>query len=205
MSRAPELEFPLPIAGFGAAAFRELGLYMDEAFLASELCREIAAAARSAERAEPATLYSTESGYVDETIRRTRKVRLPKALRQAVHDRFEQARPQVARHFGQSLSSVEAPEFLRYGVGDFFKVHRDSGHGSLATRRVSAVVFLNSEGYAGGDLRLYGLLKGEKWAGVGLPVTPKAGSLVAFASTLVHEVQPVTAGERLTVVTWFHE
>jgi SM-20-related protein len=36
-----------------------------------------------------------------------------------------------------------------------------------------------------------------------LPLAARQGLLVAFPSTVSHEVQPVTHGERLTVVNWF--
>ncbi|MGH8441774.1 MAG: 2OG-Fe(II) oxygenase [Nevskiaceae bacterium] len=198
-----------PVPGFGTGAFRELGIYVDEAFLPPALCRDLAAATRATGKVEPAGVHTQARDYVDEGFRRTKAVQLAKPLRQAVMQRFEQARPDVARHFGIPLSGAEIPQFLRYGAGDFFKTHRDSGHGEYAARRVSAVVFLNDPcaqggGYAGGELKLYGLLKGEPWARVGLPVAPGAGLLVAFPANIAHEVGPVTAGERLTVVTWFH-
>lgn len=201
----------LPVPGFGDAAFRALGIYIDEDFLPPALYSELAAATRSAAKIEPAGVYKAERVFVDEDHRRAKCVHVPKPLRKAAQERFERARPQVARHFGIELAGAEAPQFLRYGVGDFFKPHIDSGDGAFASRRVSAVVFLNDarpasgDGYDGGELKLYGLLKGKEWTGVGLPVIPRAGFLVAFASTVAHEVQRVTAGERLTVVTWFHD
>jgi predicted 2-oxoglutarate/Fe(II)-dependent dioxygenase YbiX len=200
----------MPAPGFGVEAFRALGLYVDEEFLSPALCSELAAATRCAEKIEPAGVYKAERAFVDEDYRRAKCVHLPKPLRKAAQERFELARPRVAEHFGIELAGAEAPQFLRYGVGDFFKPHIDSGDGAFALRRVSAVVFLNDArpagggGYDGGELKLYGLLKGKQWAGVGLPFIPRAGFLVAFASTVAHEVQRVTAGERLTVVTWFH-
>jgi predicted 2-oxoglutarate/Fe(II)-dependent dioxygenase YbiX len=39
---------------------------------------------------------------------------------------------------------------------------------------------------------------------IGLPVTGEAGSLIAFPSDMVHEVTPVSRGERYTVVSWFY-
>jgi SM-20-related protein len=43
----------------------------------------------------------------------------------------------------------------------------------------------------------------ERARSVGFPLIGEAGLLLAFRPNLVHEVTPVTHGERCTVVTWF--
>ena len=77
-------------------------------------------------------------------------------------------------------------------------------------RRVSLVLFLNGEssaaelnGYAGGSLTFYGLLKQPPWEKCGFNIQGETGLLVAFASDVYHEVTPVTEGMRFTMVTWF--
>jgi SM-20-related protein len=32
---------------------------------------------------------------------------------------------------------------------------------------------------------------------------PEAGLLIAFRSEMLHEVEPVTSGERVTIVSWY--
>ena len=40
---------------------------------------------------------------------------------------------------------------------------------------------------------------------LGLPLEAEEGLLATFPADVVHEVRPVEAGERYTVVTWFEE
>ena len=82
-------------------------------------------------------------------------------------------------------------------------------------RRVSTIIFVNGEEqtgashstdidrYQGGALMFYGLLKDEKATKFGLSLDGQPGLLIAFDSGVMHEVKPVTAGERLTIVNWF--
>lgn len=58
---------------------------------------------------------------------------------------------------------------------------------------LSASLFLNT-GYEGGLFRFPDL---------NLTVECKAGSLVMFPSTMMHEITEVTKGERYSIVTWF--
>jgi predicted 2-oxoglutarate/Fe(II)-dependent dioxygenase YbiX len=111
---------------------------------------------------------------------------------------------------------MERAQFLVYRKGDYFRRHTDSppepsARSDRKVRRVSIVLFLNAEGppgdeggYGGGQLTLYGLLGDDpRGEGIGLPVTPSPGLLIAFRSELVHAVTPVEHGERCTVVSWF--
>jgi predicted 2-oxoglutarate/Fe(II)-dependent dioxygenase YbiX len=75
---------------------------------------------------------------------------------------------------------------------------------------VSVVVFLNAqathpveETFEGGALAFYGLMKAPGMEHAGIPLEPEAGLLVAFRSDVMHEVSPVTRGERYTLVSWF--
>ena len=108
-----------------------------------------------------------------------------------------------------------AAQFLRYGERDFYRAHRDSTtdrHAAdyLRQRRVSVVVFLNQEAdqggpdtYGGGALRFYGLMDDPLLKDRGLALTGEPSLLIGFRSDTLHEVTPVTRGERLTIVTWF--
>jgi predicted 2-oxoglutarate/Fe(II)-dependent dioxygenase YbiX len=99
---------------------------------------------------------------------------------------------------------------VRYPPGAFYGRHRDAArfpdvHG-LHRRAVSVVIFVNSGGgnpaaeFTGGCLRLYEL--GEGAADDAVDIEPEAGTLVAFPSTLLHEVTAVDAGERYSLVAW---
>jgi predicted 2-oxoglutarate/Fe(II)-dependent dioxygenase YbiX len=122
----------------------------------------------------------------------------------------------VAEIFRIEVNGVQQPQFLRYREGDFFAAHQDRGSDGRGAefalqRQVSVVIFLNDETnearpdtYEGGALTLFGLLDSEDDRNVGLPVSGEAGALIGFPSEMLHEVTPITRGERFTAVSWFH-
>lgn len=196
--------------------FNNFGLMGVQGFLSADDCRqmreEIAKANISA-----ATIREEGSEYgVDEGKRKTRWAEVSPEVSGLVVDRLTGLMPDVARQLGVELSGVQSPQFLMYREGDFFRRHRDSNPEADAAkfareRQVSAVVFLNGESseaaadsYEGGALTLYGLMEDRDGGAIGLPVTGETGSLIAFPSDMVHEVTPVSRGERYTVVTWFY-
>ena len=74
--------------------------------------------------------------------------------------------------------------------------HMDVGPGPVPSmRKISYSILLNPGEYEGGELCLYG---GEK------PEVMKKtqGTLVMFPSYVLHEVTPVTKGERITLTYW---
>jgi len=164
-----------------------------------------------------ATVADDQGETVDETSRRTKHAQVSATAAGQINADLLEALPRLERHFGRALAGVQAPQFLLYREGDFFRPHHDDSEESEAPdfvrqRSVSAVVFLNSDdagepsGYSGGSLTFYGLMddnvSGES---VGLPLASETGLLIAFPAHLVHSVSPVTAGERYTVVSWFSE
>jgi SM-20-related protein len=196
--------------------FNNFGLLGVPAFLSAEDCRqlrdEIAEASISA-----ATIREEGSEYgVDEGKRKTRWAEVSPEASGLVVDRLTQLQPEVSDRLGVELSGVQDPQFLMYRKGDFFRRHRDSNPDAAAAqfareRQVSAVVFLNGESsepapdsYEGGALTLYGLMEDREGGSIGLPVVGETGSLIAFPSAMMHEVTPVSRGERYTVVTWFY-
>jgi len=73
----------------------------------------------------------------------------------------------------------------------------------LRIRRISIVVFLNNFAtepqpncYSGGWLNLYDEQDTYGLAG-------ETGLLVAFTAETLHEVSPVTSGQRFTIISWF--
>jgi PKHD-type hydroxylase len=116
-------------------------------------------------------------------------------------------RPDLARHFAIPLRSHEGPSLLRYQPGGFYEAHADRADDdgtqlAPVLRRVSVVIFLNAD-YEGGALTLYGLIDAPAWKTFGFAIEPSPGLLVAFPSHVVHEVTPVTSGDRFTIVDWF--
>lgn len=151
------------------------------------------------------------SNIVDKKMRSTRRLTLSEPLATRLNKKFAAVRPAIERHFSISLNGHEELQLLMYGEGDFYRSHRDcsfkEGYPEYISRRqISAVVFLNSEdegSYEGGALVLYDLVQASNQT-VGIPVRGSAGTLVAFRSDVLHEVQPVIRGKRFSIVTWFY-
>jgi predicted 2-oxoglutarate/Fe(II)-dependent dioxygenase YbiX len=198
-----------------ADLLRRLGIYVNRQFLPPVLCDRFSRTMASA-RGEVAEIYAGAGSGVNTSIRRTREIMLPADMQGEFQSRLAAAMPSLTGHFARPLTISDDLAFLVYEPGDFFKPHRDrasrdaaAGGNETHRRRVSVVVFLNRQAsppgdleYAGGDLTLFRLIDDPAWRDVGFPVAAEPGMLVAFDSTTLHEVTPVTAGRRMTVVEW---
>jgi SM-20-related protein len=198
-----------------ASITTQLGIYTEEGFLDRATCEGLKASMRAGSR-ERAEVYERESGYaVNEARRSTMRVNVPFATASSVRERLLLKCKDFSRRFGVGVEDCQEPTFLVYKPGDFFEPHRDytqaeSAPDNIRQRRVSAVVFLNDEAargiegdYEGGSLAFHGLLKDPRCRHIGIPVSGRAGLLVAFRSDVYHQVSPVTKGERFTIVSWF--
>jgi len=97
---------------------------------------------------------------------------------------------------------VYPPMFNRYGEGMTFGAHVDGGvrinphTGAKLRTDISATLFLTApEDYDGGELEVmdtYGLHS----------IKLKAGDLLLYPSTSLHQVTPITRGERLASFFW---
>ncbi len=98
--------------------------------------------------------------------------------------------------FRFQLKRFSAPEILRYEPGGFYAPHADLGTGETSSRKLSAVALLSPpESYTGGELVFYPRFD---------PCPRKQGTLFLFPTYLMHEVKPVSQGQRYTLVTWVH-
>jgi SM-20-related protein len=194
--------------------FTRLGLYLKKDFLDASLCEEIRAQMKT-QAYEAGHVKTADKGYVvDVSVRRTRVAHVPVDYAYMIRDRLEELRPAIEDHFTEPLKLQEKPQFLFYEPGDGYAPHRDipsepvEEGARIQGRRVSIVIFLNDKAgahpYSGGELVFYGLVSDPQWKDYGLPLEAEAGLLVAFRSETLHEVRPVTGGERYTIVTWFH-
>jgi SM-20-related protein len=199
----------------GADLFARLGLFAVSDFLEPDLRERVRSSVASA-TAVPATVRQEGDVYgVDEDTRRTKQVSVPDETAALVRQRLLAVKPEVEKHYGVQLTALQPLQFLVYSKGDFFRRHVDRGpEAKDATfskqRRVSAILFLNGESqepaadsYGGGALTIYGLLDDKRAGELGLPLTGEPGLLITFPSEMVHEVTPVTHGQRYTVATWF--
>jgi len=90
----------------------------------------------------------------------------------------------------------EGFQFTNYvAPGNKYGRHVDRGL-NIAVRKLSLSIQLSDpEEYEGGDLCLHGVDSG-------MYMDKKQGTLIVFPSYTLHEVTPVTKGERNSLVTW---
>lgn len=110
---------------------------------------------------------------------------------------------QHARFISVALpKTVYPPKFNRYANGGHYGVHVDSAVMTLPNRTdsfrsdLSATVFLSSaEDYEGGELVIEGKFGAQA-------VKLKAGDMVLYPSSSLHQVLPVTQGQRVCSFFW---
>ena len=195
--------------------FTRLGLFVVKDFLNPELCARFRHEARLADGTQ-ATVTLTGSEVVDESVRRTKLVKVSAATIASLEARLLALKPKLESHFNVALAGCQKPQFLVYKEGDFFQPHQDNSSELtssryLQERQMSMVIFLNRQvevpepdAYCGGSLALYGVIDDDpRWQTWGFPLVSQTGLLIAFRSDVLHEVKPVTYGERYTIVSWF--
>jgi PKHD-type hydroxylase len=91
---------------------------------------------------------------------------------------------------------ILSPLFSRYTAGKSYGLHMDNALMGDMRIDLSLTLFLSDPAdYDGGELVIY-FPTGER------SVKLAAGSAVLYPTTALHQVTPVTKGERLVVVTW---
>lgn len=94
---------------------------------------------------------------------------------------------------------IHGPIFNRYDVGMTYGSHVDNaimGEANAVRSDVSATLFLSPpDAYEGGELVLQEHQSERR-------IKPAAGSLVVYASTNVHRVEPVRRGTRIAAIFW---
>ena len=121
-------------------------------------------------------------------------------LRQALQGRI-QARlvPSIKRAFSFQATRMERYIVACYAARDsgFFRRHRDNTTLGTAHRRFAVTINLNAEEYEGGDLRFpeFGPRR----------YRAPTGGAVVFGCDLLHEVEPVTRGERFAFLPFLYD
>jgi predicted 2-oxoglutarate/Fe(II)-dependent dioxygenase YbiX len=193
--------------------FAHVGLFIRSNFLEPSACADLQTTLAQTAWTSGKVARDSQPECLDESVRKVRRLDVDRALWTSVRERLWALKPELERHFHCQLTSCDGPDFLAYDRGAFYAPHADCGV-HYQTRRVSVVIFLNdarddlsepagTAGYAGGELTFLGLLSGPAWENCPLPLSGQAGLLVAFSSDIVHEVKPVTSGQRYTIVGWF--
>lgn len=97
----------------------------------------------------------------------------------------------VAQHYAEH-AGVPVPDYITknidirvYATGQELGPHTDTNHGGPFTHH-SLVIYLNDD-HEGGEIHFPKL---------GLTIKPKAGTIVAFPATTLHESLPVTKGNK---------
>ena len=180
----------------GAALFDALHFFAVEHFLNADECAFLRELMRVAPAADATVARGSTADYrVEETLRRTRRVNVGEEAERDFVARLDACRDAAAAHFETTLTQTETPQFLVYRPGDFFVRHADRDRAGTNRRAVSVIVFLNTD-FGGGALKFFG-------DEIALAVTPEEGLLLGFRSDAMHEVEPVTSGERFTIVSWY--
>ncbi len=156
--------------------------------------------------------------YQGHSPRQTALLKVSAELEKRAIQLFEPLAPAFTQHFGKAYTRHERPQFLKYQQGDHFRAHRDRSQAEVYNQRaLSLILFLNDHqsqpGFRGGRLSFLLRHPDATYSGntdqaerlQGVPIPPQQGMLVAFDPDLLHEVSPVTAGERYTLVTWLAE
>jgi predicted 2-oxoglutarate/Fe(II)-dependent dioxygenase YbiX len=195
----------------------KLGVFISRDFFDPYECAQLCAEMRTVSH-ERGTIAdhreaAEESEVVDESRRKVLHATIGAPTEVLIQSRLEELKPKLEKRFQMALTGFSGPHCLRYQPGGFYTRHRDRSPGAppnVAARRVSVVIFLNSASeeprpgcYGGGSLRFHGLLSGPRWENCAFSLDAEPGLLVAFDPTVLHEVLPVTFGERMTVVAWF--
>jgi SM-20-related protein len=186
----------------------QFNLFLLRDFLDADACANLKAELNLSPTTQAPVYIEGTEGTIHESIRKTTSLHPSAETISEVHDRLRKQKPALDTHFCLSLIDCEPPQFLRYEKGDFFVRHQDGNtkqldFDHLRVRRISIVVFLNdfavepqANCYSGGLLNFY-----DEQGTYGL--TGETGMLVAFSADTLHEVSPVSDGERFTIISWF--
>jgi SM-20-related protein len=190
-------------------------LYLLPNFFDAGECARLIAALRPSPTTQAPVYIEGSDKLVHEDIRRTTSLHPEDHIFSVVHSRLLEEKAALENHFGFSLTGCERPQFLRYQTGDFFVRHQDGNSEQLdfdhlRVRRLSLIVFLNHHTvapkencFSGGSLNFYDPKQAGPDGPTAFPLFGETWLLVAFTAETMHEVAPVTSGERFTVITWF--
>lgn len=163
---------------------------------------EVSAYREALERAQWQDGLAT-AGSLSQSVKQNEQVASQCELGQALADRLRQRLSQHPLFISAALpQSILRPRFNRYRNNGHYGLHIDSaimasedGRG-LFRSDLSATLFLSDpNSYSGGELSI------DSGFGVQEVKLP-AGSLVLYATSRWHQVEPVTVGERIAAICW---
>lgn len=140
-------------------------------------------------------------GHIDNTIRQARVAFFdPKATNTKwLFERMRGLALEMNRQFWNfDIKFLECIQFSRYEQpGDFYTSHMDMSYDPSEVRKLSISVQLSpATSYQGSDLRLFRV-------GDDMDTAPRdQGTVILFPSYHVHQVTPLIAGKRYSLVSW---
>jgi predicted 2-oxoglutarate/Fe(II)-dependent dioxygenase YbiX len=148
-----------------------------------------------------ATVDGRTVNVVDDRFKRRLDVTIddPKQVA-AITERLERRLfPSVKRAFNWLPTRIERFLICRYGEDDqgFFAAHRDDATAGTAHRKFAVTINLNAGEYEGGELRFPEF--GRR------TYAPPTGGATTFCCSLLHEVTPVSRGERFAFVPFLYD
>ena len=138
---------------------------------------------------------------INSTLKRRQDVTIvDEDLVQGVKDRIEKRLfPLIKRAFNWQPTRIERYLICRYSSDDngFFLAHRDDVLPGAEHRKFAVSINLSPEPFEGGAVRFpeFGLRE----------YVPPVGGAVVFSCNLLHEVMPVTRGERFVLVPFLFD
>lgn len=139
----------------------------------------------------------------DDRFKRRRDLALEKAgmswIQQVQNRVLRRIQPEVGKAFHYRITSFERPIVACYDAQHqgFFAPHRDNVTFESANRRFALTINLNTGSYVGGCLQFpeYGSQL----------FSPDIGGAVVFSCSLMHQVTPVTQGQRYAFLAFFND
>lgn len=111
---------------------------------------------------------------------------------------IRRVKPEIEKAYQFSITRFERHIIACYDAANqgFFNRHRDNTTKGTAHRRFAMTLNLNTDEYEGGNLRFpeYGRQL----------YRPAVGEAVIFSCSLLHEVTPVTNGQRFALLSFFY-
>ncbi|RED46147.1 putative 2-oxoglutarate/Fe(II)-dependent dioxygenase YbiX [Aestuariispira insulae] len=128
-------------------------------------------------------------------VRRDHGISDPKIQQELIHILSRRVFPEVAKALANDLRYFEELKICRYDgeSSGHFRPHRDNLSKAAAHRRFAMTLCLN-EDYDGGQLRFPEYTHA--------PIKPRAGEAAVFSCSMLHEVLPVSAGERFVLLAF---
>jgi PKHD-type hydroxylase len=191
----------------------EYPYYIVDRGLSLEVCRRIIEAGESAEAMAAQVIRDPQNNVRNSTVSwlgfDAGTAWLFNALGTIVREANE-------RLWKWTLSGPESMQYTRYGPEQYYTWHADQRRRPYPpddqrwpglTRKLSAVVSLSDgQNFQGGDFQLEVLDSPPDQPDRRLKTLAEIrnmGTVLVFPSFLYHQVRPVTAGERRSLVAWF--